>query len=91
MISPEAQALIDRLGLKPHPNEGGFYVETYRGIRDANTLANIQNRYSVARAELLEPRLPATIEGAIRSGRTAAGAVRDFAPENWKPALPCAT
>jgi len=47
---------------------GGFlldiriYVETYRAIRDANTLANIQNRYSAAKAELLEPRLPDTIE-----------------------------
>ncbi len=35
--------------------------------------------------------LPATIEGAIRSGQAAAGAVRDFAPENWNPAPPCAT
>ncbi|PCJ24042.1 MAG: hypothetical protein COA96_10555 [SAR86 cluster bacterium] len=47
---------------------GGFlidiqiYIETYRGMHDANTLANIQNRYSAAKAELLEPRLPATIE-----------------------------
>lgn len=47
---------------------GGFlsdlriYIETYRAMRDRNTLANIQTRYSTARAELLEPRLPATIE-----------------------------
>lgn len=47
---------------------GGFlldiriYVETYRAIRDANTLDNIQNRYNAAKAELLEPRLPTTIE-----------------------------
>ncbi len=47
---------------------GGFlldiriYIETYRSMRDANTLANIQTRYSAAKAELLEPRLPATIE-----------------------------
>ncbi len=47
---------------------GGFlldiriYIETYRSMRDANTLANIQKRYSAARSELLEPRLPATIE-----------------------------
>ena len=46
---------------------GGFlldiriYIETYRSMRDANTLANIQKRYSAARSELLEPRLPATI------------------------------
>ena len=49
-------------------SRGGFlldiriYIETYRGMRDATTLANIQRRYSVARTELLEPRLPATIE-----------------------------
>ncbi|MEX0963281.1 MAG: hypothetical protein WDZ52_04450 [Pseudohongiellaceae bacterium] len=47
---------------------GGFlldiqiYVQTYRQMRDANTLANIQNRYRTAKGELLEPRLPATIE-----------------------------
>ena len=35
--------------------------------------------------------LPATIEGAIRSGRAAAGAVREFAPQHWNPAPPCAT
>jgi len=35
--------------------------------------------------------LPATIEGAIRSGRAAAEVVSEFAPENWKPAPPCAT
>ena len=35
--------------------------------------------------------LPATIEGAIRSGRAAARMAREFAQENWKPATPCAT
>ncbi len=50
---------------------GGFlldiriYIETYRAMRDATTLANIQRRYSAARAELLEPRLPATIEDLV--------------------------
>lgn len=49
-------------------SRGGFfldikiYVETYRGVRDATTLANIQKRYSEAKSELLEPRLPDTIE-----------------------------
>ncbi len=42
--------------------EIGMYIETYRGTRNANTLENIQNRYTLAKAELLEPRLPATIE-----------------------------
>lgn len=47
---------------------GGFradikiYVATYRGMRDKNVLENIQNRYLAARSELLEPRLPASIE-----------------------------
>ena len=27
---PEAAALIARLGLKPHPREGGWFVESYR-------------------------------------------------------------
>lgn len=42
--------------------EIGMYIETYRGTRNANTLQNIQTRYTSAKAELLEPRLPATIE-----------------------------
>jgi len=42
--------------------EIGMYIETYRGTRNANTLENIQKRYLAAKAELLEPRLPATIE-----------------------------
>ena len=47
---------------------GGFfldiqiYVETYRAMRNADTLANIQSRYSTAKADLLDPRFPATIE-----------------------------
>ncbi|MBL4571748.1 MAG: hypothetical protein JKY86_01570 [Gammaproteobacteria bacterium] len=42
--------------------EIGMYIETYRGTRNANTLENIQTRYLAAKAKLLEPRLPATIE-----------------------------
>jgi len=42
--------------------EIGMYIATYRGTYNASTLENIQNRYAAARAELLEPRLPATIE-----------------------------
>ena len=38
-----------------------FYIDTYRGMNDADTLANIQNRYTAAKEELLEPRLPATV------------------------------
>lgn len=42
--------------------EIGMYIDTYRGTRNATTLENIQKRYLAAKAELLEPRLPATIE-----------------------------
>jgi squalene-associated FAD-dependent desaturase len=35
--------------------------------------------------------LPATIEGAIRSGQAAARAAREFMPRHWNPATPCAT
>jgi hypothetical protein len=42
--------------------EIGMYIATYRGTHNANTLENIQNRYTAAKAELLETRLPATIE-----------------------------
>ncbi len=42
--------------------EIGVYVETYRGMHNANTLENIQKRYTAAKAGLLEPRLPPTIE-----------------------------
>jgi len=42
--------------------EIGMYVATYRGTRNANTLENIQKRYLAAKADLLEPRLPATME-----------------------------
>lgn len=38
-----------------------FHIVTYRSIRDASVLATIQNRYSVARGELLEARLPESI------------------------------
>jgi len=42
--------------------EIGMYIEAYRGMRNTSTLENIQKRYLIAKAELLEPRLPATIE-----------------------------
>jgi hypothetical protein len=42
--------------------EISMYIDTYRGTRNANTLENIQKRYALARSELLEPRLPATID-----------------------------
>ena len=42
-----------------------FYIEIYREMRDTNTLSSIQNRYDAARAELLEPRLPTTMEELI--------------------------
>ena len=42
--------------------EIGMYIATYRGTRNANTLENIQKRYLAAKAELLEPRLPGTME-----------------------------
>ncbi|PCI77598.1 MAG: hypothetical protein COB20_07750 [SAR86 cluster bacterium] len=42
--------------------EIGMYIATYRGTHNSRTLENIQNRYAAARAELLEPRLPATME-----------------------------
>ena len=38
-----------------------FYIDTYRGLNNADTLTNIQNRYTAAKEELLEPRLPATV------------------------------
>jgi len=42
--------------------EIGMYIDTYRGTKNTNTLENIQKRYTAAKAELLEPRLPATVE-----------------------------
>ena len=42
--------------------EIGMYIATYRGTRNANTLENIQKRSLAAKADLLEPRLPATME-----------------------------
>ena len=52
-------AVVSRGGFLPDLR---IYIETYRAMRDHNTLANIQSRYSAAKAELLEPRLPSTIE-----------------------------
>lgn len=45
--------------------EIGMYIQTYRATRNPSTLENIQKRYTAARAELLEPSLPATIEELI--------------------------
>ena len=42
--------------------EIGMYIQTYRTTRNTNTLGNIQKRYTLAKAELLESRLPATME-----------------------------
>jgi hypothetical protein len=42
--------------------EIGMYIQTYRTTRNAYTLENIQKRYTLAKSELLEPRLPATME-----------------------------
>jgi hypothetical protein len=42
--------------------EIGMYIQTYRTTRNANTIENIQKRYTLAKSELLEPRLPATME-----------------------------
>ena len=44
------------------PDEIRPYIETYRGLRDATILANVQNRYRSARSDLLEARLPETVE-----------------------------
>ncbi|MSR11715.1 MAG: hypothetical protein EXR84_07945 [Gammaproteobacteria bacterium] len=44
------------------PDEIRPYIETYRGLRDATILANVQNRYRSARSDLLETRLPETVE-----------------------------
>lgn len=42
-------------------DEVGIYIETWRGLRDATILSNVQNRYSEARADLLDARLPETV------------------------------
>ena len=42
--------------------EIGMYIQTYRTTRNAKTLENIQMRYTLAKSELLEPSLPATME-----------------------------
>lgn len=38
-----------------------IYLDTYRGLTNVTTLDNVQNRYGVARGELLDARLPGTI------------------------------
>lgn len=38
-----------------------IHLETYRGLTNATTLDSVQNRYGVARGELLDSRLPDTI------------------------------
>ena len=59
-LGTRGQTTVNRRG--SFADEIRIYIETYRGIRDSSILANIQNRYSAARAELLEARLPDTIE-----------------------------
>jgi predicted cupin superfamily sugar epimerase len=44
-----AEELIARLGLAPHPGEGGFYVETYRSDEEIAAGA-LPGRYGAARA-----------------------------------------
>jgi hypothetical protein len=39
-----------------------LYIETYRGLSNTATLTNLQSRYSSARTELLDARLPDSIE-----------------------------
>ena len=53
------QTAVQRRGR--FPDEIRPYLETYRDLRDATILANVQTRYEVARAELLDARLPQTI------------------------------
>ena len=64
-------AIRSALGARPQTNvvrrssflvEVRFYIEAYRGVHETNTLTSIQNRYDEAKAELLEARLPPTIE-----------------------------
>ncbi len=42
-------------------DEMRIYLETYRGLSNATILDNVQNRYGVAKSELLDARLPGTI------------------------------
>lgn len=42
--------------------EVSMYIETYRMTRNTITLENIQKRYAAAKGELLEPRLPESME-----------------------------
>jgi predicted cupin superfamily sugar epimerase len=44
-----AEELIARLGLTPHPSEGGFYVETYRSDEQIEA-AGLPERYGAPRA-----------------------------------------
>ena len=59
-LGTRGQTTVNRRG--SFADEIRIYIETYRSIRDSSILANIQNRYSAARAELLDARLPYTIE-----------------------------
>jgi len=40
-----AQQIIEFFGMKPMPNEGGFYIETYR-CREKNARASLPARYT---------------------------------------------
>jgi len=44
-----AQEIISRLGLAPHPREGGWFVETYRS-REVLSQANLPSRYAGPRS-----------------------------------------
>ncbi|MBD3219207.1 MAG: cupin domain-containing protein [candidate division Zixibacteria bacterium] len=45
----EAEDIIKKLGLKPHPNEGGFFAESFRS-EEIIEKANLPERYSSGRA-----------------------------------------
>lgn len=51
---PTALELIERLNLKPHPREGGFYVETYRS-GSAHETPHGDRNHSTAIYYLLTP------------------------------------
>eukprot|EP00831_Metopus_contortus_P083643 TRINITY_DN9308_c0_g2_i1.p4 TRINITY_DN9308_c0_g2~~TRINITY_DN9308_c0_g2_i1.p4 ORF type:complete len:179 (+),score=44.30 TRINITY_DN9308_c0_g2_i1:727-1263(+) len=48
MSSPTARDVIDRLGLAPHPEEGGWFLETYRAD-EFLTKDKLPSRYSADR------------------------------------------
>jgi hypothetical protein len=46
---PSAESIIRALGLKPHPKEGGWFVETYRSSEGVEN-THLPKRYSAFRA-----------------------------------------